>query len=240
VHRGFKVLPAEPLSAKFLNLYPRRTVFELVQTQHLWLYFLLVAGIIVLPGMDMAFVLASSLVDGRRGGAAAVAGIVAGGMVHVAMSGFGIGLILLSAPRLFNALLLVGTLYVAWMGWGLIRGAAALATVRIEAPRSAWATFGRAALTCLLNPKAYVFMLAVFPQFVRAEYGSLVGQSVWLGAITSLTQVAVYGAVVLASVRLRAWLLGNGHAQVLFGRAVGGLLLLVAGWTAWQGWHPDV
>lgn len=216
------------------------TVFDLVQTHHLWLYFVLVAGIIVLPGMDMAFVLASSLVDGRRGGAAAVAGIVAGGMVHVVVSGFGMGLVLLSAPRLFNALLLAGTLYVAWMGWGLIRGATALATVHIGAPRPAWSTFARAALTCLLNPKAYVFMLAVFPQFVRAEYGSLVGQFAWLGAITSFTQVLVYGAVVLASVRLRGWLLANGHAQGMLGRAVGALLLLVAGWTAWQGWHPDV
>ena len=28
---------------------------------HLWLFFLMVLGIIVLPGMDMAFVMASSL-----------------------------------------------------------------------------------------------------------------------------------------------------------------------------------
>jgi threonine/homoserine/homoserine lactone efflux protein len=213
-------------------------MFDLTQTHHLWLYFVLVASIIVLPGMDMAFVLVSSLVDGRRGGAAAVAGIVAGGVVHVAMSGLGMGLLLMSAPRLFNVMLLAGALYVAWMGCGLIRGATALATVRMETPRPAWSTFGRAALTCLLNPKAYVFMLAVFPQFMRPEYGSIVGQAVWLGAITSFTQVLVYGAVVFAAIRLRSWLLGSGHAQVMLGRAVGGLLLVTATWTALQGWHP--
>ena len=77
-------------------------MFELAQTGHLWLYFVMVAGIIVLPGMDMAFVMASALVDGRRGGMAAVAGIVAGGVVHLLMGATGVGLVLLSAPGLFN------------------------------------------------------------------------------------------------------------------------------------------
>jgi threonine/homoserine/homoserine lactone efflux protein len=213
-------------------------MFELTQTHHLWLYFVLVAGIVLLPGMDMAFVLASALVDGRRGGVAAVAGIVAGGMVHVALGALGVGLILASAPGLFNTLLLAGALYVAWMGWALVRGASALRAVPTGVPRPVAAIFGRALATCLMNPKAYVFMLAVFPQFVRAEYGPLVVQSLWLGAITTATQAVVYGAVVVAAVRLRAWLLGSARAQVVLGRSMGALLLLVAGWTAWQGWHP--
>jgi threonine/homoserine/homoserine lactone efflux protein len=51
----------------------------------LWLYFLVVLGVIVLPGLDMAFVLASALVGGQRNGLAAVAGIVAGGACHMVM-----------------------------------------------------------------------------------------------------------------------------------------------------------
>jgi threonine/homoserine/homoserine lactone efflux protein len=212
-------------------------MFELTQTSHFWLYFVLVAGIVVLPGMDMAFVMASALVDGRRAGAAAVAGIVVGGLIHVAMGALGVGLVLLSAPRLFNALLVAGSLYVAWMGVSLLRGASALGAVREEASRPLRATWGRALLTCLLNPKAYVFMLAVFPQFLRAEYGSTVAQATVLAAITSGTQVVVYGGVAAGAVGLRGWLQGNAHTQVLLGRIVGGLLLGVAAWTAWQGWQ---
>lgn len=210
---------------------------ELAQTGHLWLYFVMVAGIIVLPGMDMAFVMASALVDGRRGGMAAVAGIVLGGVIHLLMGASGVALVLLSAPGLFNALLLAGALYVAWMGVSLLRGASAPAEVRTGVPRTLPATFGRAALTCLLNPKAYVFMLAVFPQFLRVEYGSLVAQSLVLGSITALTQIAVYGAVALGAVRARVWLRDNAQAQVTLGKWVGVLLMGVAVWTAWQGWQ---
>lgn len=212
-------------------------MFELTQTSHFWLYFVLVAGIVVLPGMDMAFVMASALVDGRRAGAAAVAGIVAGGLIHVALGALGAGLVLQSVPRLFNALLLAGALYVAWMGLSLLRGASALGAVREEASRPLHATWGRAVLTCLLNPKAYVFMLAVFPQFLRAEYGSVAAQATVLAAITSGTQVLVYGSVAAGAVGLRGWLQGHARCQELLGRVVGGMLLGVAAWTAWQGWQ---
>lgn len=73
------------------------------------------------------------------------------------------------------------------MGWSLLRGASALGNVREEASRPLHATFGRAMLTCLLNPKAYVFMLGMFPQFLRAEYGAIVAQAIVLGAITTAT-----------------------------------------------------
>jgi threonine/homoserine/homoserine lactone efflux protein len=210
---------------------------ELLNTSPLWLYTVLVAGIIVLPGMDMAFVMGSALVDGRRAGAAAVAGIVAGGMVHTAMGALGIGLVLVQAPRVFNALLLAGALYVAWMGWSLWRGASALGEVQAEARRPLWATAGRAVMTCLLNPKAYVFMLAVFPQFLRVEAGAWWHQVLALGAITSVVQVLVYGGVALGASGLRVWLVGHAGAQVALGRGVGLLLLLVSVWTAWQGWQ---
>jgi len=210
---------------------------ELTQTHHLWLYFVLVAGIIVLPGMDMAYVLGSSLVDGRRSGAAAVSGVVAGGFIHVAMGGLGVGLVLVSAPRLFNLLLLAGCAYVAWMGWTLMRHASAFGDLPDQASRPLHRTFLRAVATCLLNPKAYVFMLAVFPQFLRAEYGSLVLQCVVLALITAATQVVVYGAVALAAGRMRGWLRTHGAAQVALGRGVGLMLWAMAAWAAWEGWR---
>jgi threonine/homoserine/homoserine lactone efflux protein len=202
----------------------------------LWLFALFVFGIIFVPGMDMAFVLSSALVDGRRAGLAAVGGMVAGGMVHVAMSSLGIGLLLQVVPAAFNAMLVAGALYVGWMGWMLWRHPATLGEVREGVRRSLGQTFGRALLTCLLNPKAYVFMLAVFPQFMRPDRGPLLQQALVLGAIIAVTQALVYGAVALGASGLRAGLAGSLKRQELLARAVAVLLMGTAAWTLAQGW----
>jgi threonine/homoserine/homoserine lactone efflux protein len=51
-------------------------------TQNLWLYFVLLFGIIIVPGMDMFFVMANSLIGGRARGMSATAGIMVGGVFH--------------------------------------------------------------------------------------------------------------------------------------------------------------
>ena len=211
-------------------------MFELTHTSQLWLYFVLVAGIIALPGMDMAFVMAASLADGRRAGLAAVAGIMAGGGLHLVMASMGVSLLLAAAPQVYAALLVAGALYLGWIGIALWRGAAALAALRAQPSRPLAVTFGRAVLTCLLNPKAYLFMLAVFPQFLRPEYGSLLGQSLALGLITATTQAVVYGAAAWGAGAARDLLGRHVGAQVAAGRAVGALLMAGAAGTLWQGW----
>ncbi|MEO7392601.1 MAG: LysE family translocator [Ramlibacter sp.] len=205
---------------------------------HLWLFFLMVFGIIVLPGMDMAFVLASSLKGGPRSGMMAVAGIVTGGVVHVAASGLGIGLLLQLVPGLFNAILLAGAVYIAWIGVSLLRSAS-LARAQPQ-PRSAgtpWATFRQAVLTCLLNPKAYLFMFAVFPQFLRPQQGALWAQVLVMGIIIAVTQATVYGAVALAAGSAGAGLEARPRLQVALLRAAGATLMAGAALTAMEGWR---
>ena len=206
----------------------------LTASSPLWLYFLLVAGIIALPGMDMAFVLASALTGGRRSGLVAVGGLMAGGWIHVAFGALGIGLLLQAAPGALQALLVIGSTYVAWIGWTLLRGAAALGE-QATAERSAHATFGRAVATCLLNPKAYLFTLAVFPQFLRGGAAAVGPQVLAMAAITSATQLAIYGSLALAAGRARLWLRGNPATQRALGRGVGLLLVAAAAWTAAHG-----
>ncbi len=202
----------------------------------LWLFALFVFGIVVVPGMDMAFVLSSALVDGARAGLAAVAGLVVGGIAHVAMGSLGVGFLLQHFPLAFNALLLAGAAYVAWMGWMLWRHPATLADVQDQPPRPLRQTFGRAVMTCLLNPKAYVFMVAVFPGFLATRERPLWLQAVALGAIVAVTQAAVYGAVALSAGGLRSRLRANLKTQTRIARSVAALLMATAAWTVWQGW----
>lgn len=204
---------------------------------HLWLFFLMVLGIIALPGMDMAFVLSNALVGGRRAGLFAVAGIVAGGICHVVAGALGIGLLLRLVPGLMQAMLLGGAVYIAWIGVAVLRSQSALGALPAVGTPPPWVIFRRAALTCLMNPKAYLFMLAIFPQFLRREYGPVWIQAVALGGIIALTQTAVYGFLGLAAGSSREWLEHRPQAAVAVGRLVGGVLVLGAVWTAVRGWQ---
>ena len=205
--------------------------------EQLWLFFALVFGIMVLPGLDMAFVLGSTLAGGRRRGFAALAGIVAGGVCHVVMTAMGISVLLKLIPGAFNALLLAGALYIAWIGISLMRSDAAPA-LQPDAPRrSHAATFRQGMLTCLLNPKAYLFMLAIFPQFLRPEHGPIAMQALVLWLIIALNQLCVYGGLALIADRARAWLQGKPTAGMLATRCVGALLIAAAMFTGIEGWR---
>jgi threonine/homoserine/homoserine lactone efflux protein len=210
--------------------------------EHLWLYAVLVFGIIVLPGMDMAFVLASSLAGGRRAGFAAVFGMVVGGFAHVVMSALGVGLLLKLYPALFNLMLFAGCVYVAWMGYAIARHASAnnaLADVAPNEEKSLTKIFIQAVGTCLLNPKAYLFMLAVFPQFLKtdtAAFGPIWSQALILFAIGATCQIAIYGTVAIAASQVRERLNRGSSSQMWFARGVGALLIVTACWTLVGAW----
>lgn len=204
----------------------------------LWIFFLLVLGVVLLPGLDMAVILASALVGGRPAGLAAVAGVIFGGFFHVLMASTGIAVLLTVLPSAFNALLLVGAAYIVWIGVGVIRSGAMLGINDNGPRRTLPATFRQAALTNLLNPKAYVFMLAVFPQFLRPEQGQLWAQVLALGLIIAATQAGVYGALALGADRARGWLLANRNASLLISRGIGLCLVLAGVWTGIAGWRP--
>lgn len=203
----------------------------------LLLFAALVFGIIVLPGLDMAFVMGSSLTAGRRHGLAAVAGIAGGGACLVMMTTLGIGVLLKVVPAAFNALLLAGALYIAWIGISLMRADSAFGVQTEGGATSAWTTFRRGALTCLMNPKAYLFMLAVFPQFLHAQYGPLWSQALVLWIIIAITQVTVYGAVALAAAQARGWLVRRPAAGLVTARVVGAVLIGAALFSGFEGWR---
>ena len=203
--------------------------------ENLWLFFTLLFGIIVVPGMDMIFVMANALTRGRTAGFAATAGIMAGGLVHSLYGALGVGLLSNFLPILFRPLLIFGALYMAWIGITLMRTAIVVDEIGTTDTRSGREAFQRGAITCLTNPKAYLFMLAVYPQFLKPEFGPLAPQAVAMAGMTAATQFAVYGGLAAAAGGARKALVGNASATIWVGRCAGMLLLLVSIATLWEG-----
>ena len=103
--------------------------------------------------------------------------------------------------------------------------------------RALWVAFRQGTVTCLLNPKAYLFTLAAYPQFLRPQYGPIWSQAVVVGLLTVSTQLAIYGGLALLAGRSRDFLLTSPRTTMLIGRGAGVIFILVAALTAWHGWH---
>ena len=202
--------------------------------ENMWLFAVLLFGIIIVPGMDSLFVLANSLNGGRKLGFAAVAGIMLGGVFHTIFGAVGVGIILKLAPQLFSIMLVAGAAYMAWIGYTLMRSSITVDGVGVVTNRSLAVAFRQGAITCIINPKAYLFTIAVYPQFLKPEFGPIWAQAVVMGILTALMQLGIYGGLAIAAGKSRDLLIANPAATMFVGRAVGVLFFVAAAFTAWK------
>jgi threonine/homoserine/homoserine lactone efflux protein len=210
--------------------------FDMTYAQSLWIYVVLLFGIVVVPGMDMLFAVTNALTGGRRAGMAAVGGLMLGGAIHTVIAAFAVGVLLALAPQAFTWLLLAASAYMAWIGYTLLRSSIVIDAAPDAERRRLWLIFSQGTVTCLLNPKAYLFTLSVYPQFLRPIYGPLWAQALVMGTLAVLMQLAIYGGMALAASQVRNFLVNSPMVTIWIGRIAGLLFIAVALWSAWHAW----
>ncbi len=166
---------------------------------------------------------------------AAIAGIVVGGMVHIVTATIGITTLVAAFPHLLRVFVLLGAIYMAWMGVQFLRVRPASASVEAQPAVKGSSIFNYGAVTCLVNPKAYAFMLAVFPSFLISHGSALVLRAAELSAITAATQVAIYGSAAIVALRLHRRYQPSPRSQAWMQRIVGGIMVASAAIIAY-GW----
>lgn len=177
-------------------------------TLHELLLFALAALVLVLtPGPNMVYCVSRSLTQGPRAGLLSLAGVVLGFVVHLLAAALGLTALLLAVPMAFDAIRIAGALYLLWMAWQAVRpGGAAPFQARAlphDRPRK---LFAMGFMTNLLNPKVAMFYLAFFPQFLHPEHGSVLLQSLLLGAIQIATSAAINALLVLFAAQVSCFL----------------------------------
>ena len=133
--------------------------------------------LIIMPGPNSMFCLSIAAQHGAHKAYRAVCGVLLGDLVLILLTVLGAGTALKLYPALFHAMKLAGGLYLAYIGFGLLRGAlrkwfAPPPVVAAGLPPTPPAahTFKRALLLSLTNPKAILFLLSFFVQFVDPAY----------------------------------------------------------------------
>lgn len=193
----------------------------------LWAFVAAVVAIVITPGADMAIIVTSALSGGRRAGLAAVAGVVSGGTAHIAFSAVGLTALVAAHEGALAVLSWAGAAYLIWLGVSFLRasgGPAINGCVVAVSPPAAWR---RAALTNLLNPKAYLFMVIVFPQFICRDCWPIWRQAVVLGGLLLGIAMVIYAMIALTAAHIGTRVLGDSRTAVWINRGAGFLLALL-------------
>jgi threonine/homoserine/homoserine lactone efflux protein len=139
----------------------------------------LIAGIALnlVPGQDTLYIIGRSLAQGRTAGIVSVFGIGSGCLVHVTAAALGLYAILALSPLAFTAMVVLGGLYLIWLGISTWRHrkSARPGVAPAASYGSLWLVYRQGFLTNLLNPKVALFFLAFLPEFIdpASGYGAL-------------------------------------------------------------------
>lgn len=146
----------------------------------LWTYMVGAFGIILLPGPNSLFVLSVATARGVKAGFQGALGVFLGDTVLLVLVALGAAGLLRTTPALFMVVKYAGAAYLGWVGVQLLlaalqkwRGADDIAGSTVPVvPAHLAKPFQRALLVSLLNPKAILFLLSFFVQFIDPNYAT--------------------------------------------------------------------
>jgi threonine/homoserine/homoserine lactone efflux protein len=185
------------------------------------------------PGPDMLLIASRSVSQGKASGFATLAGIQVGTYCHALAAALGLSQLFLLVPIAYDVVRYAGATYLLYLAWQAVRSSGAIQAPVAGRYRYPFGTvFRQGLLTNLLNPKMALFVLALFPQFVDPDAGSVAIQIMLLATILNLIGIVINGAVILTasglsrafSVRTR-W---RRAPQILLGTVFAGLAAKLA------------
>jgi RhtB (resistance to homoserine/threonine) family protein len=122
------------------------------------------------PGPDFVVVMKNSLGIGRKYGVVTALGVASALIVHITYTILGFSIILEKSPVIFNLIRHAGAIYLLWLGYKGIRSKAYTENpneiMEGQKLQSLGQGFREGFLCNLLNPKAPLFFLSVFSQFL--------------------------------------------------------------------------
>ncbi|PEL85965.1 LysE family translocator [Bacillus wiedmannii] len=140
------------------------------------------------PGPNMIYLISRSITQGRMTGFISLLGIMLGFVIYIIATMFGLTVLFLAVPAVYEAVKWAGAAYLLWLAWNSIKpGATSIMeprTISNESPRK---LFLMGLMTHLLNPNIAILYVSLLPQFEDPEKGSLLKQ----GAVLGLTQITV-------------------------------------------------
>jgi homoserine/homoserine lactone efflux protein len=180
-----------------------------------------VAVLMLIPGPNVALIVANSVAHGPRYGLLTVAGTSTAMVLQLALVALGMTPLLDALGSWFELLRWIGVGYLVFLGIKEWRAPAVDLTKTRPERKSPRAMLTRALLVSMTNPKTLLFYGAFFPQFVAAGHAFL-PQVLLLSVTFVVIAVLVDGSWALAAARARHVLATRGRLR---NRIAGGMLM---------------
>jgi leucine efflux protein len=198
----------------------------------LWTYVIGAFGIILLPGPNSLYVLSVATARGVRAGYQGAFGVFLGDTILLLCTALGAAGLLRSYPALFLVVKYFGAAYLAWVGLNLLRAALwkkapseANAAASQQTPRNMQRPFQRALVISLMNPKAILFLLSFFVQFIDPAYPTPAVPFLILGSIIMVFSALYLSVLIVMGSRLAQAFRSRKRLSAILSSAVGSLFL---------------
>jgi threonine/homoserine/homoserine lactone efflux protein len=157
--------------------------------------------LVISPGPNMIYLISRSITQGKKAGLISLAGVISGFLFHIVMVSFGLTAVLFAVPFAYTTLKSLGVVYLLYLAYQAVKpnGKNIFETNNNLPADNPGKLFTTGFLTNVLNPKVAVFYLSFFPQFIKAEYGSVMTQSLQLGIVQVLVSCTVNLIIVLTA-----------------------------------------
>ena len=157
-------------------------------------YIMTLGAAYLLPGPDMALVMASASGRGLRQALMTSLGLSVARGLHVLLAALGLAALLVAHPGLLSIIQWVGAGYLLFLAWKIL-SAGSLSAGDVGSDQQHYlAAIRRGFLTNLLNPKALMFCSLLLPQFIDLQSDSsnhtpILAQYLYLGIILVITGI---------------------------------------------------
>lgn len=172
--------------------------------------------IVLLPGPNSLYVMSVASRYGIRTGYLAACGVFTGDFVLILCTVLGAASLLKAFPILFIILKLTGAFYLAYLGFKLLQGAyqtwkkPPINAELADLPQLDKVHPYRTALSIsLLNPKAILFFLSFFVQFVEPNYAYPALSFLILAIILQIISFSYLTALIFSGVKLAGFFKDN-------------------------------
>lgn len=198
-----------------------------------WTFLIGTIFIVLLPGPNSMYVLSVAAQRGVRPAYQGACGIFVGDLVLMVLSACGVASLLKASPALFYVVKYIGAAYLGWIGlqmliscWRSLRAPQASEDVpEVTVAARQTDPFRKALVISLMNPKAILFFISFFIQFVDPAFATPALSFVGLGLTCQIISFSYLTVIIFVGARLAAAFRRRRRLSAGMGGGVGALFI---------------